>query len=210
MGQIMIKGKPYHYDELELTYENSHVIDASAAERNLLDFKKVMDRCKVKFMIMHGTLLGAIREHAFIGHDLDVDTCTWQENRLLEAIPELERAGLKLCRADGLIYSFIRDGVYIDVYLVQKLQGLISPFYVRYCGHVIPRKYFRFPKKMEFLGEEFRIPNHVEDLLVFWYGKDWRIPKSGAPSNDEDPRGTELETSPRTRFLFRPIHKIIR
>lgn len=61
---------------------------------------------------------------------------------------------------------------------------------------------------MSFLDTDFNIPNHYLRLLEFWYGKDWRIPQSNSPSNDEDPRGTFFEKH--MRFLFRPIHKIIK
>lgn len=209
MGQILIKGKAFHFEEIELTYESSHIIDNTVAKQNLLDFRAILDKSKVKFLLMHGTLLGAIREHDFIKHDIDIDTCTFEEEKLVEIIPELSQAGLKLCRYEkNLIYSFIRNGVYIDVYIANKLQGLISPFYVRYLNRIIPRKYFRHTKKISFLGETFRIPNHSIKLLEFWYGKDWHTPISNSPSNDEDPRGTYLEKH--RRFLFRPIHKIIK
>lgn len=209
MGQISIKGKAFHFEEMEITYENSHIIDNTTARQNLLDFKAVLDKSRVKFLLMHGTLLGAIREHDFIKHDIDIDTCTFEEEKLVETIPELSKAGLQLCRYEkNVIYSFIRGGVYIDVYIVNKLQGLISPFYVRYLYRVIPRKYFRHTKQIDFLGQRFRIPNHSIRLLEFWYGKDWRTPVSNSPSNDEDPRGTYLEQH--RRFLFRPLHKIIK
>lgn len=209
MGEININGNIFIFQDIEITYENATIIDPSIAKRNLLDFKKILNQHQVKFLIMHGTLLGAIREHNFIKHDIDIDTCTLDEKRLVEIIPALDKAGLKLCRYEkNLIYSFIRDGVYIDVYIVNKLQGLIRPFYVKYLWHIIPRKYFRHIKKMDFLGESFNIPNHSIELLEFWYGKEWHIPISNAPSNDEDPRGTYLEKH--RRFLFRPIHKIIK
>ncbi|QIU93779.1 LicD family protein [Bacteroides faecium] len=209
MGQIIIKEQPFHFDEIDLTYENSIIIDSSIAKQNLLDFKAVLDKRGIKFLLMHGTLLGAIREQQFIKHDIDIDTCTFEEEKLVEVIPELSQAGLKLCRYEkNVIYSFIRNNVYIDVYIVNKLKGLISPFYVRYLYRIIPRKYFRCTKKMIFLGETFKIPNHSIKLLEFWYGKDWQTPISNSPSNDEDKRGTYLEQH--RRFLFRPIYKIIK
>lgn len=209
MGELIIKGKLFKFSEVELTYENATIINPSTAKKNLLEFREVMKRYQVKFLLMHGTLLGAIREHGFIQFDIDIDTCTLNEEGLKEAIPELDKRGLKLCRyEEHVIYSFIRDGVYIDVYIVNVLQGLIKPFYVRYLYKIIPRKYFRSTKKIEFLGEEFDIPNHCLQLLEFWYGKDWRIPKSDTPSNDEDLRGSYLEKH--CRFLFRPFHKIIK
>lgn len=209
MGSINISGKEFIFEDINLTYEDATIIDPTTAKKNLLDFKKVLDSRNVKFMLMHGTLLGAIREHAFIKHDIDIDTCTLDEKGLIEAIPSLAKEGLMLCRYEtNTIYSFIRDGVYIDVYIVNKLKGLIRPFYVRYLYRVIPRKYFRHTKQMIFLNTTFNIPNHSIRLLEFWYGKDWRTPKSNSPSNDEDPRGTYLEKH--WRFLFRPIHKIIK
>ena len=193
MGIININGKTFHFQDVELTYENSHVIDVTIAKKNLLDFKKIMDSENIVFCIMHGTLLGAIREKRFIGHDIDIDTCVLDEQKLIEAIPMLDSEGLKLCRYEPTgIYSFIRNGVYIDVYIVNELKGIMNPFYVRYLYKVIPRKFFKNLKTMEFLGETFTIPNHTLQLLEFWYGKNWRIPTSNAPSNDVDKVGKFL------------------
>ena len=145
MGTITIKGVPFAFEEVELTYDNAVIIDPSVAKMNLIDFKNVLEAHHVHFLIMHGTLLGALREHAFIKHDIDIDTCTLDEEGLINVIPELDKMGLKLCRYEShVIYSFIRDGVYIDVYVVNKLKGLIRPFYVRYLNRIIPRKYTPF------------------------------------------------------------------
>lgn len=211
MGTINIKGKPYHYNEVELTYENAAIIDPATAKQNLLDFKRAMDKAGVKFLLMHGTLLGAVREHGFIKHDIDIDTCVMNEERLIESIPEIEKSGLKLCRHEaGLLYSFIRNGVYIDVYIVNKLPrwSVLRPFFVQYLHHFIPKGFFIRTPKMDFMGERFSIPNHHMELIEFWYGKEWRTPKSGAPSNDEHKGGTYLRKH--FRFLFRPVYKWIK
>ena len=94
MGEIIIKGKIFTFEDVKLTYDNATTIDASIAKQNLLDFKKVLDERNIKFLIMHGTLLGAIREHDFIIHDIDIDTCTLSEEKLIEAIPALDKVGL--------------------------------------------------------------------------------------------------------------------
>lgn len=75
MGVINVNGSPFYFQDVELTYENATIIDPSVARQNLLDFKKVLDSEHLTFCIMHGTLLGAIREKGFIGHDIDIDTC---------------------------------------------------------------------------------------------------------------------------------------
>lgn len=209
MKEIIIKGKTFLFKEVELTYENATIINCSVAKDNLLDFKKVLETRHVPFLIMHGTLLGAIRENDFIKHDIDIDTCVMNEKALVNAIPSLAKVGLNLCRYEkGLIYSFIRDSVYIDVYIVNKINGLIRPFYVKYLNHYIPRKYFINTKKIFFLNTYFSIPNHTEGLMEFWYGKNWKTPISNFPSNDIDPKGEYLKKQ--WGFLFRPLHKIIK
>lgn len=206
MGEILIKGKPFTFQEVDLSYETAQAIDKSVAKNNLLDFKKILDQHQLDFYIMHGTLLGAIREHDFIKHDIDIDTCLIDEEALVELIPQLSEAGLQLCRYEkNVIYSFIRDNVYIDVYIVNLLEGLISPFYVRYLYRIIPRKYFRGKATINFLGETFRIPKHAIKLLEFWYGKNWRTPINDFPSNDEDKVGSFLWKQ--MRILFKPLKK---
>lgn len=204
MGEIIIKGKPFFFEEVHLTYEDATIIDKSIARKNLLDFKRVLDQHQLTFFIMHGTLLGAIREKDFIKHDIDIDTCIMDEESLVELIPALTKAGLSLCRYEkNVIYSFIREDVYIDAYIVNELDGLISPFYVRYLYKIIPRKFFEGQHTITFLGEEFRIPNHSIQLLEFWYGKNWRTPIADTPSNDEDKTGRFLWKH--MRFLFKPL-----
>lgn len=206
MGEILIKGQLFTFQEVNLSYETATAIDKSIAKRNLLDFKKVLDQHHLTFLIMHGTLLGAIREHDFIKHDIDIDTCTMDEEGLINVIPALAKVGLKLCRFENnMLYSFIRDNVYIDVYIVNELEGLIKPFYVRYLHRIIPRKYFKNHRTMEFQGENFNIPNHALKLLEFWYGKNWRTPIDNFPSNDEDKIGNFLWKQ--MRILFKPIGK---
>lgn len=211
MGEININDKAFFFEDIELTYEQATIITPAIAKQNLIIFKKTLDKRRLPFFLMHGTLLGAIREHDFIKHDIDIDTCVTDEEALKEAIPDLSEAGLKLCRyQEHLLYSFIKDNVYIDVYIVNKLEGLIGLFYVRYLGNIIPKKFFIGSKNILFQGEKFRVPFYTMQLLKFWYGKDWRTPKENAPSNDRDQRGYFLEHERKYRFLFRPIKKIIK
>ncbi len=206
MGEILIKGKPFYFKEEDITYENSTAIDKTIATKNLLDFKQILEKHGLTFFLMHGTLLGAIRDNDFISYDIDIDTCIMDEETLIELIPALAEAGLLLCRFEKhVIYSFIRDNVYIDVYIVNQLEGLIKPFYVRYLYRIIPRKYFVGHHSMTFIGEEFRIPNHAIRMLEFWYGKNWQIPIANSPSNDEDKIGKFL--SHHMKFLFKPLRK---
>lgn len=40
MGIININGKPFHFQDIELTYENSHVIDATVAKKKSIRFQE--------------------------------------------------------------------------------------------------------------------------------------------------------------------------
>ena len=128
MEEIKIKGKCFNYEPEQLSYETSVVIDKDIARENLLLFKKIADRNNFNFLIFYGTLLGAIREHDFISHDIDIDVVTNDEDKLLEIIPELINNGFKFIRYESspslksytTLYSFRRSSVYIDVYIAYK------------------------------------------------------------------------------------------
>lgn len=205
MGEIMINGVPFHFDEMDISYDNSEIIDKEKAKRNLFDFKRVMDEHNMLFYIMHGTLLGAVREHDFIPFDIDIDTCVLDEEALIEMIPALDAAGLKLCRYEtNTVYSFIRDGVYIDVYIVNRINGLAGLYYVRYIyNKIMPKKFFRGYTEIDFLGGKFKAPNHVYELMEYWYGKDWRTPKPNTPSDSRSKLGQWLFKY--MHILFRPL-----
>ncbi len=42
MGEIIIKGKIFTFEDVKLTYDNATTIDASIAKQNLLDFKRYL------------------------------------------------------------------------------------------------------------------------------------------------------------------------
>lgn len=186
MGVILIDDKPFHYTEVEITYENAVLIDKLKAKELLFDFKKVLDQHGLAFLLMHGTLLGAVREHDFIAHDIDIDVCVTEEQALRKLIPILAENDINLCRyEDGIIYSFIREKAYIDVYIAHKAHPCLSLFgYCRYCGQIFPQKYIYKTRKLNFLGRDFCVPALTMQLLRFWYGKTWNIPIKDKPSKD--------------------------
>lgn len=181
----MIDNIPFEYEEKDITYENAQTIDKSIAKSNLLDFKNVIDEYGIICLLMHGTLLGAIREHNFISHDIDIDLCTFDETSLIKIIPILAEKKLLLCRhTSGHTYSFMRDGVYIDVYIVKKANMFWRWRYYDYCYHLFPKHYLKSIEKISFLDKEFYIPQNPIKLLEFWYGKNWKTPIKDFPSRD--------------------------
>ena len=153
-------------------------LNLEIAKTNLLKFKKELDKEGVDFTLFFGTLLGAVRERNFIKHDEDIDICVFNEESLLNLIPILREKGFAFIRYDEdlKIYSFIKDEVYIDVYIPKKVNGIMGAKYVSIIGQFFPKKYFNRFGYLEFLGEEFRVPYNTHKVLCFLYGKNWKIP----------------------------------
>ena len=182
--EIQTENGIYIYEEVEL-YLGKKILDPEISKRNLLDFKKVMDKYGIRYGLMYGTLLGAVREGGFIVYDEDADVFVLAEdrNKVLNALFDLEKLGLKVARYsdDERLLSVIRDDEYIDMYFFKKT------FYKkRREGYsVVDANYLEHTETMEFLGEPFPVPGNPKQLLCVLYGKDWHTPnKDGKAINN--------------------------
>lgn len=177
---LMINGTGFAYDAEDLSVDTAPVITSEQAKAVLFKAKGLLEEKGLKFGLIYGTLLGAVREHGFISHDYDVDMYVCEEEKLLLAIPYFYEKGLKLCRATaGRLYSFRYGDAYIDLYILRR-----APFpFNTYCyfvgSDVLPKKYFKKTKIIDFLGGSFRVPQDAESFLRLCYGKTWRIPIKG-------------------------------
>jgi len=156
-------------------------LNRNIAKANLLNVKRILDKHQVKFGLIYGTLLGAVREKGFIKHDEDIDLFMLEEDRdyLLSALHELIENDFKVIRYNNKILSITRDNEYIDFYFFKK-----SNFFYRKCdvGLKAKAKYLEQTIDYPFLGEMFQVPKNPEAFLVDLYGKNWRIPKKNDPS----------------------------
>ena len=179
--KIKTKNGIISFEEVHFEQNSGKKIDLEISKENLLDFQKVLDKHEVKFGLIYGTLLGAIRENNFIKHDEDIDVYILEEDRniFLDSLHDLESIGFVVGRyIDGLL-SILRNGEYIDIYIFKK-RYIAS----RICnGTVIKEKYLTDTMQYDFLGSSFRISRDYEKLLVSLYGEDWKIPKQNAPAN---------------------------
>jgi len=155
-------------------------LDRNIAKENLLLFKKICDSVKLDFIILYGTLLGAVRENNFIKHDYDTDTAIFGKDidKLIEAKELLKNSGFELIRTSQSdnVFSFMRKDEYIDVYVLSPSTQLFKKYYS--CdGGRIDFKHLSKLSKINFLGEEFIAPSNATDLLIKWFGGDWEIPK---------------------------------
>jgi lipopolysaccharide cholinephosphotransferase len=162
------------FDEKE-PVSGAKTLNIKIATKNLLDLKKIIDAHSIKFGLIYGTLLGAIREHNFIKHDEDIDLFMLDEDKesLLAILQEIIDCGFDVIRYDGKLLSITRDNEYIDFYFFRK-----SSFGIRKCevGLKAKARYLEQTKDYLFLGEVFQIPMDSELFLIDLYGKNWKTP----------------------------------
>jgi hypothetical protein len=181
---IVIDGTPFTYvDEIDdIKYDTISAISEDDARSLLQTTKDLFDKCGIRFYLIFGTLLGAVRDHGLIEGDEDVDVYIDSEQLLRRNLPFLHENGLKVCRIyDHRLYSFHTDNnSYIDVYIRGKLPFSIWGLWCdRISLGVIPRCYIKKYDKIDFLGIECLCPHKPERVLRYWYGKSWRTPIKG-------------------------------
>lgn len=164
----------YKFKQVDL-YLGKKQINKEIAKVNLLDIKKILDKGNLYYGLIFGVLLGAIREHDFITHDQDTDLfiLSEDEEKFKLLLFEMQELGFNLIRYDRRgLYSVIRDGEYIDFYVFQPFQKGI-----RYSGSdYVLEKHLTRTIKINFQGEEFRIPADYIEFLEIYYGYDWQTP----------------------------------
>lgn len=154
-------------------------IDKLNAEKNLHTLADVFDAAGVRFGLIYGTLLGAIRDQDFITWDEDIDVFILAEQRdaFHNCLWDLKIVGMELVRCEDDLYSIMRGGDYIDIYVFEKKGA------DRVCGlHVIPEVYIEFRDTIFFKGRDFFVPSNRVSLLNRLYGKDWMLPKRDSPA----------------------------
>lgn len=180
--EILTDNGIYKYEEIEL-YDGRKILDPDISGKNLLDFKEVCDRYKIRYGLMFGTLLGAIREGNFILHDEDTDIFVLDEdrNKVLNALVDFDKLGFKVARyseKNGLL-SIIRNDDYIDMYFYKKFMNKRQIH-----DNMVDAKYLENRDTVNFLGKDFPVPGNPKELLKVMYGEDWETPiKGGKPTN---------------------------
>ena len=170
-----LKGN-YKYKYIPI-FEGFKVIDKQIANENLQLLKEICDRNHFQFILMFGTLLGAVREHDFIDHDEDIDLVMdfSDLSGFLGILFELRENGFEMARFErrGFL-SIIRKGEYIDIYFFQPYPNDTE---LRYCCQdICEKKYVEELAPLEFLGNTYMAPKDYEGYLEHQYGKNWRTP----------------------------------
>lgn len=177
----------------------------------LQDFHESLTQNNILYTLAFGTLLGAVREHGFIKHDLDIDTYVWKEDNSDQVRKVLIEAGFSLCHSfdvdEGelaLEETYEKDGVHVDVFYIyppidklpyccdfMAMEFTSYKLCMKKYGYVLPRRMelpFKKGRRLaDFENIKLYIPENAEELLEFRYGKDYMIPNPqwGIQSHNE-------------------------
>ncbi len=158
-------------------------LDPSMKASNLFRFKEVMDSAGIRFYLMFGTLLGAVRNGAFIPWDEDVDVAIHERDS--SKVGELLKGGsfapLELVRCATSYFSLAGGNSYLDVYIYFDGTSERSHGKYVYCNFNslafdVPTRSFDQAAEIDFLGKKFLAPRDPESHLEWWYGSKWREP----------------------------------
>ena len=164
------------------SYANLQHIDPELAKPMLAEAKEILDSLGVPFFLRQGTCLGAVRDHAFIPWDDDID---------LGSVIGLN--GLTEDKLDPVFDAFRDRGYFVNV---EKNDRWIAAGMMKSSTrvdltffHIIDDHIFHFPyiwiparlfanlKEIDFMGEKYPVPNPPEEYLRTKYGPNWITPK---------------------------------
>lgn len=181
--------------------------------------KEAFEEIGHEFWLDYGTLLGAIREKDFIGHDKDLDIGLFdiseEEKKELETI--LFKKGFtkyKQYEIDGKIVeeSYNFNGAHVDFfYYFQKEEGKVWCYFCEmgpnltfentaeyqiargYNDHVVTSR-FTGLSPYEFKGETFMVPTNYKEYITDNYGETYMIVDEGWV-NGSSPKNIDFSTS---------------
>lgn len=162
----------------------------------LVKVKHILDNLGVEFFLIHGVLLGAIRDRRLIALDKDFDFGVMGEEILYAVKDELKKhyKEVSVCSTQWLVGKANKlwfkkymgeyclpmelQAFYIKNDYVYHNHDLGKNWKFRYGRLVWPKRLFDSFGEVKFAGEIWRVPNPPEDFLDVFYGKNWRLPKA--------------------------------
>jgi hypothetical protein len=146
-----------------------------------------LEEAGVHPFLAYGTLLGAVRQGDFIGHDSDADIGYVSEHdhpvdASLESFRlqrRLTRMGFDISRYSGLAFKVVvreSDGATrgLDVFGGFIREGTL--YLMGEVGHPFRREWLEPRTEVTLAGRTFPAPREPERLLEAMYGPGWRVP----------------------------------
>lgn len=161
----------------------------------LKEFTACMDSHNRPYVMFAGSMLGAIREHGFIKHDLDIDTAMWIDDFCPQVIDELFQAGFRVLHTFSidndrlgkeLTFEHLRTGIHIDIFFFYPPYK-DSPYFCDFIQEPGMKVHQRMPRRIElplikerkkvpFEDTQVYVPANVEELCALRYGPDYMTP----------------------------------
>lgn len=140
--------------------------------------------------LVYGSLLGAVREGGFIGHDLDFDAAYVSRHRDAESVLAeiydisrvLHAAGLYVrSHSSGLkIAAGPEGGGSIDLMHLYFAEDDCIKFAFGVAGtSTVAMSSWKGTREFELAGHQVLVPVNAEELVEHMYGASWRIPNPG-------------------------------
>lgn len=156
-------------------------------------FDECMREGGYRYMLTAGTMLGAVREHGFIKHDMDLDVAMWIDDYCPEMVKDLGRYGFEWLysyqvdggrcgREDTFDYKGCRIDIFYIFPAVSELP-YITDFWTE--PGMAPGTYMPRRQEMPFVRETrlerfedllLPVPVNAEEQCVFRYGEDYMTP----------------------------------
>lgn len=154
--------------------------------KDLIEIKSIFDKLNLRFYLIDGVLLGAVREKGFIKWDWDVELAIFEE----EIMPNTTNLLNALFDSGFEILSVNPFSSFFKINIKKRdtkfsLMGLkLSRKKWRYRSHVrYPAPLFNNATSMNFLGNDYLAPYPPEAMLSFCYG-DWKKPLRSANNSE--------------------------
>ena len=185
---VFVKENP---DKIRI--RTSHELEIRKSE--FLKICNLLDKLQIKYFLIAGTLLGAIRHKGFIPWDWDVEISVYAdevEPKMNELLKEIKLANFK-------IEKYYTELSRLKIDFTGKLPNETTAYTIQGWNHnkdnkVFWRNKFRIPDhlfkkmcKVRLFGKDHFAPDPPEDYLIHQYGN-WKIP---------------LQTSDKTIYLTR-------
>ena len=173
-------------EHLERTIPSMDLGDAAALLR---EAKQIFDKHGVVFFLRQGTCLGAVRDHALIPWDDDLDLGsiidmhgftedaiepTVESFRAIDCYVEVHREGLYTT------VKIMKYRIRIDWQCYRVVKGTIA----HYPGVPFPIRLFEELSEVDFNGDKYLVPHPPEEYLRFKYGPNWETPKQAGYEKD--------------------------
>ncbi len=164
-------------------------MDIENAGRLLAEAKQIFDDHNVVFFLRQGTCLGAVRDHALIPWDDDLDLGSiiglhgFTEAAIEPVVAAFRAADCYVEVIPAGLYTSVKIMKYrirIDWQCYRVVKGTIA----HYPGVPFPVGLFTKLEAVEFNGGLYSVPSPPNDYLTCKYGPDWVTPKQAGYEKD--------------------------